>query len=121
MRNLFPGGRVAILFGLHEARSEFGLLRGKRESEGAVEKMFDAAHAGVAGFDDTDLEGYVTDKGNILLFGLVGDGEKGIARWHRNDLYEIGTALFKVIDGSAGFLGVVDGILLGSFFAARSE
>ncbi len=65
--------------------------------------------------------GKMADKGNVLLFGFVGDGEKGIARRHRNNLYEIGAALFEVINGGAGFLGIVDGILLGSFPAARSK
>jgi len=63
----------------------------------------------------------MADKGNVLLFGFVGDGEKGVARWHRNDFDKIGAAFFEVIDSSAGFLGVVDGILLGSFLAARSK
>jgi len=66
--DLFPRAGVAIFFGLDEAGTELGFLRGKRQRKSAVEKMFDAAHAGVAGFDGADFKGQVADEGNVLLF-----------------------------------------------------
>jgi len=119
--DLFPRGGVAIFFGLDQAGTELGFLRGKRQRKSAVEKMFDAAHSGVAGFDGADFKGQVADEGNVLLFRFFSDGEKGLAGGHRNDFDEIGAALFEVLDGSAGFLGVADGILLGSSLATGSK
>jgi hypothetical protein len=83
--------------------------------------MFDAAHPRVAGFDSSDFERQVAKEGNILLFGFFSNCEKSIARWQRNDFYEIGAALFEVINSGAGFVRVVDGILLRRFLATRNE
>jgi hypothetical protein len=56
-----------------------------------------------------------------LLFALNSDGEKSVARRHGNDYYEIRAAPLEVIDSGSGCVGIGDGILLGSFPAARGK
>src|SRR5580692_12642221 len=88
--DLFPSFGIAIFLCFDESRTELGFFQGKGESKSAIEKVFDAAHAGVAGFDDADLERQMADKWNVLLFGFFGNREKGIAGGHGYDFYEIG-------------------------------
>src|ERR1700722_1572226 len=121
MCDLLPSRGIAALFGLDEARPELGFVRRKRKGKTAVEKMFNAAHAGVACFRGADFEGQMACKRNVFLFGLIGDGKKRIPRRHRNDLDEIGASRFELFDGGAGLLGAVDWVLLWSFFATRCK
>ncbi len=58
---------------------------------------------------------------DVLFFGFLGDREKGFARRHGDYFDEICSTLLEVPDGSTGFFGIRDGILLGSLLAAAGQ